>query len=88
MHELNFEILSDALISFSFRLLGIFSFQEATQYIWNLPYKRNVFKDNVLCVFEDGGVTFKFCTIPTVQFLPSGTNILWPIIKVSDSLDL
>lgn len=57
MHELNFEILSDALISFSFRHLGIISFQDAAQYICNLPYKRNVFKNNVLCVFEDGGGT-------------------------------
>jgi len=57
MHELNFEILSDAQISSTFRHLGILTFQDATQYICNLPYKRNVFKDNVLCVFDDGGGT-------------------------------
>ena len=57
MQEFNFEILSDSLISTSFKHLGILSFQEAAQYICNLPYKRNVFKDNVLCVFDDGGGT-------------------------------
>ena len=57
MQELNFEILSDALISTSFRHLGILTFQEAAQYICYLPYKRNEFKNNVLCVFDDSGGT-------------------------------
>lgn len=57
MNGLNFEILSEADVSSSFRLLEKFTFQEAAQYICNLPYKRNAFKDEVLCVLVDGGGT-------------------------------
>ncbi len=40
-------------ISEAFVVLGIHSFQEACLYIKNLPYRRNLNKEDLLCVFKE-----------------------------------
>ena len=53
----NFTITSSQLVSSAFKKEGIFDFIQATNYIQNLPYKRNTNKEEVLCVLSDFGGT-------------------------------
>jgi len=51
---LNFFISDAGVVSQKFREMGISSFQEACQYIKQLPYRRNTDKENLLTVLTDG----------------------------------
>ena len=53
----NFPITSNGIISNRFLQLGLNDFRLAAEYIQFLPYKRNAYKENQLCVFEDLGGT-------------------------------
>lgn len=50
---MNFEIKNKGEISNEFLKLGISDFYNACNFIAELPYKRNLNKNNILCVFED-----------------------------------
>lgn len=54
---LNFSITSNEIISRRFLELGFSDFESASKYVQLLPYKRNVEKEDKLCVFEDFGGT-------------------------------
>lgn len=53
----NFKLIAEDLLSESFRKMGIGTFEDAVNYIKDLPYKRNPNKHNPLCVFVDNGGT-------------------------------
>jgi hypothetical protein len=53
----NFYINNDGPISNAFISKGIFSFEDACNYIAQLPYGRNANKQNVLTVFDDNCAT-------------------------------
>lgn len=40
-----------------FRNIDIYCFDEAAEFVKNLPYKRNPEKENMFCVFDDNGGT-------------------------------
>lgn len=50
---LNFPIVSKEIVSNHFIGVDINDFVQAAKYIQLLPYKRNLNKENVLCVFDD-----------------------------------
>lgn len=52
-HAPNFNIVSNRKISIEFTTRGIVNFEQAANYIQHLPYKRNLDKNNELCVFND-----------------------------------
>lgn len=54
---MNFPITSKGAISNQFLELGLNDFKSAAEYVQLLPYKRNLTKENELCVFEDLGGT-------------------------------
>lgn len=54
---LNFSITSNEIISRRFLELGFSDFESASKYVQLLPYKRNLTKENELCVFKDLGGT-------------------------------
>ncbi|WP_417431496.1 hypothetical protein [Halpernia sp.] len=53
----NFKITSKEIISSYFKNKNIFDFAQASNFIQNLPYKRNHDKTNKLCVLNDCGGT-------------------------------
>lgn len=54
---MNFEIKNNGEVSNEFLKLGIQDFKSACKFISLLPYKRNINKENILCVFEDNAGT-------------------------------
>lgn len=54
---MNFEIKNNGEVSQEFLSLGITDFENACEYIANLPYKRNTDKNDLLCVFKDNAGT-------------------------------
>ena len=55
--QYNFQLLSKELISRLFLDLGITDFCTAAQFVRNLDYKRNLWKEDVLCVLKEKGGT-------------------------------
>lgn len=55
--QYNFQLLSKELISQHFLDLGITDFCTAAQFVRNLDYKRNLWKEDVLCVLKENGGT-------------------------------
>lgn len=53
MSPINFKITSNKEVSEQFLQRNIHDFFAACEYISQLPYKRNVNKKNLLCIFED-----------------------------------
>lgn len=54
---MNFKIENKGIISKKFLELQILDFKFACQYVSFLPYKRNLDKNNLACIFEDNGGT-------------------------------
>lgn len=54
---LNFKILSKEKISEQFLKFNIHDFVSASEFVKNLPYKRNGNKENERCIFNDNGGT-------------------------------
>jgi hypothetical protein len=54
---MNFKITSKQIISKYFTDQNIFDFYQASKFVRNLPYKRNINKNFKACVFEDSGGT-------------------------------
>lgn len=57
LKQMNFEIKNNGEVSNEFLKLGIQDFKSACRFISLLPYKRNINKENILCVFEDNAGT-------------------------------
>jgi hypothetical protein len=53
MDSFNFNITSDQEISQLFKQNHCFDFNSASEFIRNLPYRRNLNKDNLATVFTD-----------------------------------
>lgn len=49
----NFNIVSDQEISQLFKQNNCFDFHSASEFVRNLPYKKNLNKDNLVTVFID-----------------------------------
>ncbi|MBI3233912.1 MAG: hypothetical protein HYZ42_07700 [Bacteroidetes bacterium] len=53
VYKPNFDITSSGQISHEFLNRGIVTFEQAANYIQLLPYRRNVDKKDISCVFRD-----------------------------------
>ena len=54
---MNFKIQPLGEVSIKFLALNCSDFQSACEFIAQFPYKRNLYKEDVLCVFKDNGGT-------------------------------